>query len=483
MRRISRRSFLQTTGAVVAGAALRPRLWAQVPGANSDIRLGMVGLNGRGKDLINRDFAAIPGTRITALCDVDSAVLDAAAKGLRDKGLTIATFADYREMLAKADVDAVVIITPNHHHALQAIWACQAGKDVYLEKPVSHEVWEGRKVIEAADKYKRIIQVGSQCRSSDSLAQAVAWVRAGNLGKILSSRGLCYKRRDTIGLTTGPQPVPATVNYDLWIGPAPMAPLRRTKLHYDWHWQWPYGNGDICNQGVHQMDIARWFLGEPTIAPRVLSVGGRLGYVDDAQTPNTLTVVHDYKNAPLIFEVRGLPEKSGVNTMDKFQGASIGVIVECEHGRVVVPSYFEAIAYDKDGKVLQDWKVAQAPYHQQNFIDGVRSRKTSDLHAPITEGHASSSLSHLSNISYLTGKTQPPGIIREQIKANASMSEAFGRMVEHFGANGVDLEKTPVTLGSALTVDVAAERITGNDAANALLRREYRAPFVVPEKV
>jgi predicted dehydrogenase len=482
MPRISRRSFLKAAGVAAAGTAwLRPRSWAQVAGANSDVRLGIVGFHNRGTDIITKELVNLPGQRITALCDVDSAVLGAMAKRLSDQGTPVQTFADYRDLLAKGDVDAVFIVTPNHQHALQAIWACQADKDVYLEKPVCHEIWEGARVVEAAAKYRRIVQVGSQCRSSDGLAEAIAWVRAGHLGKILSARGLCYKRRDSIGLTAGPQPVPATVNYDLWLGPAPLAPLRRTRLHYDWHWQWPYGNGDLGNQGVHQMDISRWFLGEPALAPRVLTVGGRLGYVDDGRTPNSLVVVHDYAAAPLIFEVRGLPAQTGARAMDTYDGASIGVIVQCEGGRVVVPSYTTAIAYDPKGNVLKQFSGASS--HEGNFIAAVRSRQTTDLHAPITEGFISTSLCHTANISYRLGQTQPPDAIREQIKANAALSEAYARLAQNLAANGVDLDKTPATLGAPLELDPATMRFRHNDAANALLRRDYRTPFVVPENV
>lgn len=488
MPQITRRSFLQTTGIITAGALFGGCVTAKRPsrviGANDDVRLAVVGLNNRGKDILLKELPKVSGIRVTALCDVDSAVLDAVAKTVRDQGAVVETYADYRVMLDKADIDAVMIVTPNHQHALQAIWACQAGKDVYLEKPVSHNIWEGPKIIEAADKYGRIVEVGSQCRSSESIAAAVAWVRAGNLGKIISARGLCYKIRPSIGLTEGPQPIPATVNYDLWLGPAPMAPMLRKKLHYDWHWQWPYGCGDLGNQGVHQMDIARWFLGEAQLAARVLSVGGRLGYIDDGQTPNTLLTVHDYKNAPLIFEVRGLPTKTGSTVMDKYLGASIGVIVECEGGRVIVPSYTSAQATDKAGKILMDWKDATgAPNHESNFIAAVRSRKQGEIHAPIAEGVVSSALCHVSNISYRVGKTQSPGAILEQIKGNAAMNEAYGRMAENLAANDVNLEKTPVTLGAALTVDTAANRFIGNDAADALLTREYRKPFVVPNRV
>jgi predicted dehydrogenase len=469
MPRLTRRSFLKATGLATTAAALRPRSWAQVAGANSDIRLALVGFHNRGLDIIKLDMPTVTGARITALCDVDSAVLDGTAKTFRDQGHDVQTFSDYRDLLAKGDIDAVIIVTPNHQHALQAVWACQAGKDVYLEKPVCHNIWEGRRIIEAADKYKRIIQVGSQCRSSDSLAEAVAWVRAGNLGKIISARGLCYKRRASIGLTTGPQPVPPTVNYDLWCGPAPLAPLRRTKFHYDWHWQWPYGNGDLGNQGVHQMDIARWFL------------GGRLGYVDDGQTPNTVVIVQDYAKAPLIFEVRGLPTRTGSNAMDKYDGASIGVVVQCEGGQVIVPDYVTAQAYDKNGQKVKDFTGSSS--HMGNFIAAIRSRKVSDLHAPISEGFISSSLCHTGNISLRVGAPQPPDAIREQIKGNAAMTEAFGRVTEHLAANGLDLVKTPLTLGAALEFDPQTEKFTNSDDANALLTAEYRKPFVVPEKV
>jgi predicted dehydrogenase len=194
----------------------------------------------------------------------------------------------------------------------------QADKDVYVEKPVSHNVWEGEKMVAAARRYHRIVQAGTQSRSSTGIKEAVEWVRQGNLGNILVSRALCYKRRPSIGKTEGPQPVPPTVDYDLWLGPAPMSPPRRRNFHYDWHWFWDYGAGDLGNQAVHEMDVARWFLGESTLSPRVLAIGGRLGYDDDGQTPNTLIVFHDYLKAPLIMEVRGLPDQAGQQKMSAY---------------------------------------------------------------------------------------------------------------------------------------------------------------------
>lgn len=495
MKKITRRSFLKKS-ALVAGAALTARSWGQVTGANGDVRVAVIGLNGKGRDHFNT-FRALPGVRVVALCDVDSAVLDRAKAAALAAGVTVRTYADYRELLAAPDIDAVSIVTPNHLHALQAIWACHAGKDVLVEKPVSHNIWEGRQLVAAARKYQRVVQSGTQIRSGAGLIEAVAWVRAGHLGKITAARGFCYKRRDSLGRTTGPVPVPPTINYDLWCGPAPLVPPHRNTpkngpVHYDWHWIWAYGNGDIGNQGAHQMDVARWFLGESGLPRHTLSLGGRLGYQDDGETPNTQVVVHDYATAPLIFEVRGLPAKPGAvpadasgpalaATMDKYRGVSIGNIIDCEGGSLVTDSYFEARALDRDGKLIREFKGTNRL--MANFIDVVRSRKTADLHGPIGEGHVSSALCHLANISLQLGRATPEGELREKIKGNAALAEAHGRMVEHLAVNQVNFAQTPVRLGAPLTIDPAAERFTGEGAAaaNTLLTRNYRAPFVVPQ--
>jgi len=486
MTSLSRRTFLKTAAWASAGAALSARSWGQVTGANGDIRIGVVGLNGRGKSHL-KGFAQIPGVRVAALCDADSAVLEKAAAGERSRKNDPQTFVDVRELLARPDIDAISIATPNHWHSLLAIWAMQAGKDVYVEKPVCHNIWEGRQLVSAATKIGRVVQAGTQIRSG-AVADAVAWVHAGNMGKILVSRGLCYKRRASIGLTQGPQRVPASVNYDLWLGPAPLSPPRRRQFHYDWHWFWPTGNGDVGNQGIHEMDIARWFLGEPGLPAHTLSIGGRLGYVDDGETPNTQVIVHDYPTAPLVFEVRGLPDKSGDSAMDKFpqpHGASIGIIVHCENGTVVSSSYTTAQAYDRAGKLIKSFEGTGAypeveVSHMANFIDVVRSRKLADLHGPIAEGYASSALCHLGNISHRLGQARPPAEMQEQINGNAPLNEAFGRMIDHLADNGVSLDKTPAVLGAPLAFDGASGQFPGNADANALLTREYRAPYIVP---
>ncbi len=490
MNKIPRRKFIRTS--LAAAAALNSwSLFAQnstkshIIGANDDIRCAVVGLNGRGKEHI-KALSQLKGVRIVALCDVDSVVLGKELQKLSDAGGKAEGYDDIRKVLENKDIDAVTLATPHHWHALGAIWAAQAGKDVYVEKPATHNVWEGRKMVEAADKYKRIMQVGTQCRSSVGLQEAMVWMHEGHLGKIIRARGLCYKRRESIGKTSGPQSVPETINYDLWCGPAPLeAPRRNSKkngpVHYEWHWFWEYGNGDLGNQGIHQMDIARWALGEHGIAPHVVSIGGRLGYDDDGKTPNTQIVFQDYKAAPLIFEVRGLPEAVDSTRMDAYHGAGVGVVIDCEGGSVVIPSYTKAIISDKDGKEIKTYE--EGGNHFENFFQAVRSRKTTDLHEPISEGHISATLCHTGNISYRLGKPMSPEAIREATKANSDLSESFGRMEEHLGANKVDLRQTPLTLGAFLKINPKTDRFTNNKQANELLTRHYRPPFVVPEKV
>jgi len=485
MNKQTRRSFLKSSAlATTATVAWSARSWAQVPSANDDIRVAVVGFGGRGQSHLE-GFGKMKGCRITGLCEVDDAILGKEKLKQSDKGVSVESFTDIRKLLESKNVDAISIATPNHWHSLAALWSVQAGKDVYVEKPVSHNVWEGRKLVEAARKYNKIVQTGTQSRSSHGIKEATEWVRQGNLGKILIARGLCYKPRPSIGKTSGPQPVPAGVNYDLWCGPAPMDPIRRKRFHYDWHWFWNYGNGDLGNQGIHQMDIARWFLGVGELSPRVLSLGGRLGYDDDGETANTQVIFHDYPGAPLIFEVRGLPSATGGRNMDKFpdeqHGGSVAVIIHCEGGMVVIPNYSSATAYDKEGRQVKKWSGATD--HFANFAHAVRSRKISDLNADILQGHLSSALCHTGNISYRLGKKTKQGEIREAIKGNASLRESAERMLTHLKANDVDLDATPASFGVALTMDPKTERFLGNDKANAMLTREYRKPYVVPENV
>ena len=503
MTNFSRRSFLKTAALSTAAVSLNAVTWSRAQGANSDIRVAQIGFRSQGAGHIST-LTKMKGVRLVALCDVDKHVLDAKAKSL---GGNIQTYTDIRKLLENKEVDAVSIAVPNHWHALATVWACQAGKDVYVEKPACHNIFEGRKMVEAARKYNRIVQCGTQCRSSVGLQEAVRYVQSGKLGKIVIARGFCYKGRKSIGMVDGPQAVPDYIDYDIWCGPAAKEAPRRNgsfgTVHYDWHWFWNYGNGDYGNQGPHQVDICRWFLGENAIAPFAMAAGGRLGYKDCAETPNTLIVYQGYK-IPMLFEVRGLPaNKAAQNTgwkMDNYKGASVGNVIECENGYVVVPSYTEAIIHDKDGKEItrfngrskreatEDTKnpaglSADSGGHHGNWIAAIRSRKPSDLHAEILEGHLSAGLVHTGNISYRLGATKQPGQIKEALQDNKSLAEAYDRMAGHLDANGVDLAKDNVQLGLPLKFDPQTERFIGNDQANALVSRNYRPPFVVPDKV
>jgi predicted dehydrogenase len=504
MNNMNRRTFIRNSFLATASLSALPRLgWtapnptARVRGANGDIRVAVVGFNGRGRSHI-KAYLNLPGVRVVALCDVDQNVLDGGKREFADRNLQVEAYRDVRKLLENPDIDAVSIATPNHWHSLCTVWATEAGKDVYVEKPISHNVWEGRKSVEAARKYDRIVQAGTQSRSSYAIREAFEWVRAGNMGKIVRARGLCYKRRKSIGKVDGPQPIPPSVDYNLWTGPAPLVPLMRKRLHYDWHWVWPTGNGDLGNQGVHQVDMCRWALGMEELSPRVFSIGGRLGYIDDGNTPNTLIVFHDYKPAPLIFEVRGLPSSGKSDKMDNYRGASIGLVVDCEDGYLLIKSYSGATAFDNAGHQIKTFQGAHD--HFENFINAVRSRRVADLNADILEGHLSAALCHTANISYRLGKPHLPEEISDAIQNNKDMAETFGRMQEHMAANQVDFKLTPIFLGEHLKMDaglqtprgkelfnpnsgVKKERFVGNPEANEMLTRRYRAPFVVPANV
>ena len=487
MNSLSRRSFLKTS--LLAGSALSlpARVRAAAEGANGDVRVAVIGFHGRGQGHIS-ELLAVKGVRITALCDVDEKVLARGVDELKKKGHEVEAFRDVRKLLESKNVDAVTTASPNHWHSLITVWACQAGKDVYVEKPVSHNVSEGRRAVEAARKYNRIVQAGTQSRSNASLREAFQWVRDGHLGRIRVARGLCYKRRASIGKVEGEQPIPPEIDYDLWCGPALKLPLKRKNLHYDWHWVWNTGSGDLGNQGIHQMDLARWALGKDALSPRVVSVGGRFGYIDDGETPNTQFVVHDYGDSLLIFEVRGLPsggepvadKKSGKvkDAMDQYRGQSIGQVIECEGGCLAGTT-----AFDKDGKEIKKFSEKGDGGHMANFIQAVRSRKREELHADILEGHLSSALCHTGNISYRLGREAEPGAIREAFTANPAALETLARFEEHLARNKVDLKLNHATLGAFLQMDPKTERFLDNDRANELTTRPYRAPFVVPAQV
>jgi predicted dehydrogenase len=490
---VTRREFLGASAAAAAATTLgmswARRAWAQ---DTKDIRIAVIGFNGQGKGHIGASHA-----NIVALCDVDEVVLGNMAKEMAEKhGKKVDTFTDFRKLLERKDIDGVSIATPNHAHAMVAIAAAQAGKHVYVEKPAAHNIWEGRQMVAAARQNNRIMQIGTQSRSSKSLKDAAEWVQGGALGKIQYARGTCYKPRPSIGKLDQPMAIPSTVNYDIWCGPAEKRDLYRPKLHYDWHWDWNTGNGDAGNQGIHQMDIARWLLGEQAIAPRVISIGNRLGYSDAGNTPNTQIVLLDYEKAPLIFETRGLPRskaaqgaegKWDLDAMDSMRGSRVGVLVQCENGYVLVPDYVRAAAYDRQGKLVKEWKLPEEynalKAHQDNWLAAVAANDSSRLNADIHEGHVSSALCHLGGISQRLGEEKRAGEISEQIAGNDLLSNSFDRMASHLRANGVDIDgEAVIKLGPMLEVDPVAEKFTSNEAANELrARAKQRDGYAVPD--
>ena len=466
-------------------------------GANGDVRVAVVGFNQQGKAHI-RAYQRMPGVRLVALCDVDDRVLHAQADALAKDGVKVATYRDIRALLDSKEVDAISCALPARWHSLAAVWACQAGKDANIEKPLSHCIWEGRQAVKAARKYGRMVQVNLNNRSRPALDAMFAYVHSGQIGKVVHARVWDFKRRETMGKVSGPQQIPEHVDYNLWTGPGPMLPLMRAKFHYDWHWQWQHGCGEIGNNGSHQLDVVRWALA-PHGPPRaVQTMGGRFGYVDDGQTPNTMAAVYDFNGIPVVYEVRGLPEKAGAENMSNVQaetadgrpvtfphdGGNNGVAVFCEGGYYTL----DAIVYDNAGKEIKrfDTEPRTRPVPQASFINAVRSRKVADLKPDVEQGHLSATICHLGNASIQTGGAMTFDAARQAIgDAGGHAARALDRMREHLAANNVDLSQAQITVGPKLTFDWAAERFTGpgGDQANLFLKDSYRAPFVVPEKV
>jgi len=500
MKTTTRRHFLKSS--MTAGLALG---WPAIGlgaertittrGPNDAIRLAVVGLGattavggvgGRGHQLIPR-LREVPGVRIVALCDVDQAFLDREAQPFKDRGEAVATYVDLRRVLDDQTIDAVVIATPNHWHALATVWVCQAGKDVYVEKPFSYDLWAGRQMVAAARKYGRMVQVGTQNRSSPLLRQAFDDLRRGELGPIRFARALVFRARDGIGKVSTPTAAPATVDYDLWCGPAPRTPLMRKQLHYEWHWFWATGNGEIGNNGVHLMDLCRWALGQNQTPPRAISIGGRFAFNDCGETANTHIALLDYQPAPILCEVRNVRATTNPDAMGSYRGRKGGLIIDCEHGYFAGDASGGAL-FDREGKKIKDIpddgsSKGLETSHLSNFVAAVRSRKAGDLAAEALEGHLSAACCHLANISHRLGRQSAPEGIRETIRATHELSNAFERCREYLRENGVDLGVTLATFGPWVTFDPKQERFVNDFAsqANRFSQREYRRPFVVPQ--
>jgi predicted dehydrogenase len=471
MKNLSRRRFFEDSLMAAAAVALPlPAIAADKPSAspNEKIAAAIIGCGVRGKQFAS-ELAKLPDCDILYVCDPDLDRADEVGSLLEELGRPAPKkVQDLRSLLDDKSVDVVFIATPNHWHALAAIWAMQAGKDVYVEKPVSHNVSEGRRIVQAARKLNRICQTGTQNRSRGPLAEAVKFMREGKLGEVKLARSIIYQNRGSVG---GPAAcaMPPRCDYDLWAGPAPMTELKRPQFHYDWHWFWETGNGEIGNNNVHSLDICRWGLGVTGLGRSVISYGGRLGYRDAAETPNTQVGIFDFGDQTIVSETRGLksaPFHPAIKSMWFFYGSE-GIIADTH-------------LYDPDGNLIRPFE-GDSENHFANFLRAVRSRKSSDLNADISEGHQSSALCHIANISYRLGQHATPAEIQAQLEAIGSQDDAaetFSRTRHHLAELGLDVD--PLTLGQHLRLNGDREEFTDHAAANALLTREYREPFVVP---
>ena len=477
MKSLSRRRFFEDSVMAAAAAALPADLLAQekAPAVSPGEKLtvAIIGCGIRGKAHA-RELARLPDCDIAYVCDPDLDRADevgALLSGELERPMP-KKVQDLRVILDDASVDAVFIATPNHWHALAGIWAMQAGKDAYVEKPVSQNIEEGRRLVQVAHKLGRICQTGTQNRSRGALSEAVKYMREGKLGEVKLARSIIYGGRGSIG---GPveTPIPPRCDYNLWAGPAPLTKLTRARFHYDWHWMWDTGNGDIGNSNVHSLDICRWGLGVNGLGRSVLSYGGRPGYTDVGDTPNSQVGIFDFGDKTIVSETRGLktaPFHPVIKAMWFFYGSE-GIIAETG-------------LYDPEGKLIQAFE-GRSVNHFANFLDAVRTRKREDLKAEILEGHQSSALCHLANISYRLGTKASVEEIRTRLSETPGNTEALedlDRTHHYLTEAAVDLGKTPMTLGRHLRLDGDREKFLDDPEADALLTREYRIPFVVPKE-
>jgi predicted dehydrogenase len=430
-KKVSRRSFIQKSAGAAALLTIPTIIPKSVFGANDRVRIAILGVNGRGKDHI-KGYAPLENVEIACLCDPDLEVLGARAKEFEAKyGKKVIQQQDLRKVYEDKSIDAVSIATPNHWHSLAAIWACQAGKDVYVEKPGSHNIREGRKMVEAAAKYDRIVQHGVQLRSSVAVQEAIKHLRDGLIGDVYMARGLVFRWRDDIG-NKPVEPVPAGLDYDLWTGPAEMRPFTRNYVHYNWHWNWNYGNGDVGNQGVHETDLCMWGL-NVGFPERITSGGGKFLFNDAKETPEVLCSTYHYPKEKKIIEFEVRPWITNAEN-----GAEVGNIFYGSKGYLVVYNYERYESFLGKEKVPGPKNNAGGD-HFLNFISAVRAHDKSMLNAPVETAHLSAGLAHLGNIAYRTGRT--------------------------------------------LTFDPKTETFPGDDEANTYLTRTPRPPYVVPDKV
>ncbi len=476
MSRVSRRLFLResllASTAMAAGASGMLTAAESAPQSkspNERLSVAVIGVNGRGKDHA-KEFSAREDCTITYICDADSQVGGRYAEQLESKPKFVT---DMRQVFDDPSVDIVSVATPNHWHSLAAIWAMQAGKDVYVEKPVSHNISEGRRLVQTSRKHNRICQGGTQHRSAGANRAAAEYVRAGKLGQVKLAHLCTYRLRNSIG-AAGQYSPPESVDYNLWAGPAPMEqPLRRKSFHYDWHWFWDWGNGELGNNSIHAVDTMRMIVDLKGLGRGVMSYGGRVGIDDCAETPSVQVTIHDFDPITVVQEVRNLKTGS-----PKRGGA---IFIEGTEG-YLVSSFGSASVYDPDGK-LREELTGPNLNHFDNFIQAVRSRNRDEQNAEILQGHTSTAVVHVANISQRLGKTASPAEIQkslESLQVNENVVETFAEIRQHLADHEVDIEKTPLAIGPWIAIDSDKEQFIDNPAADAMLTRQYRAPFVVP---
>lgn len=490
---ISRRDFceraiLAATTALAAGAATNSLVAAEPApirrvGPNEKLRVATIGVNGQGGAHLD-EWRRLSNVDVVAICDCDPAAYAKVIGKFKDSAIQPTYVQDVRRLLEDKTIDAVSIATPNHWHALMSVWAMQAGKDVYIEKPCSHNVREGRVMTQWARKLGRICQMGVQSRSMTGMRSTLDFVHSGKIGKVSVAKAICFRRRGSIGMVDTPAPIPTNMDFDLWCGPAPKVIPVRKRLHYDWHWVGATGNGDLGNQNPHELDKARWGLGKQELPKRVLSIGGRLGYIDNGDVANSQVTFYEWDDALLISDVRGLDIKSkvtfGLKGVTPFDGASN--LWYGTNGYVVAPNYSSGVAFDLDGNVIDKWSGGEYKAHFANFVKAILSRNHVDLHLDIEDGHLSSALAHLGNVSWRLGQEMKPGSRPSSWSDNKYISETLTSFDEYTKENEVDFGKTKLTMGLELSIDPKTELST-SDKANALFTREYRKGYVLPEVV
>ena len=480
MKTMTRRKFLNNTLAAAATITIAgTKSSGRVLGANDVIRVGVAGIHGQGNGHIGQ-YLGLKGVQITYLIDPDASLFESRGAPIEKKwGHKPTCVQDIRKALDDKELDAISIATPNHWHSLMTIWACQAGKDVYVEKPLSHDMSEGRRCVEAARKYKRIVQHGTQQRSSPGKANEIAAVHSGKYGKLLVSKGYCCKPRWSIGRKPDAHP-PEHLDFNIWLGPATERAFHANLVHYNWHWFWDFGNGDIGNQGIHELDVARWAIQGATLPAKVWSLGGRLGFEDQGQTPNMQMAVYEYGDVLLVFEVRGLVDKPKDGPF-KFR---VGNEYYTTEG-MIANGQFHPRNGGKPEKLAKFNARVTPGGPWGSFLSTVRSRKVEECNADVEVAHHSCALIHAANISYRLGEKVPFNGRSQKLGDNGEVVTTFQNLTNNLKGVGVKLEETSYQLGRTLHLDPKTERFVGENAAdaNSFLTREYRKPFVIPERV